>query len=184
MNNIHPVDELLEEHRLIESVLAALECRLENPGAAGFPAAFIEQAVDFVVNFADGLHHYKEEEALFPALARKGVPVEGGPIGVMLHEHNVGRKCIAGIRENLPAAAAGSVEAQEAVRGFAANYIQLLRQHIWKEDHILFQIARQALNAGDVESVRAQFHDQTNVRIRDDVRQRYEALANTLAAAV
>jgi len=180
MQDLHPVDELMDEHRLIERVLDAMEARLNEARSAGFQAEFFEQALDFFANFADGRHHYKEEQALFPALRDKGVPVEGGPIGVMLHEHDQGRACLKGIRDCLPAARAGSTDAIEAVLAYAGEYIQMLRRHIWKEDNVLFRMASQVLSAGEVEGLRNRFREASNPQLTDEVRNHYEAMVSKL----
>jgi hemerythrin-like domain-containing protein len=170
----HPVDQLIAEHRLIERMLTELDLRLvpDTP----LPLDFIETALDFFRNFADGLHHHKEERALFPALEASGVPAEGGPIACMLHEHTVGRKCIATIRENLPAARSGSSSADQEIRKAASDYIDLLRRHIWKEDNILFVIARNRLSDQQVQGLQVQFDDED----RTGLYQRYESLLNEL----
>lgn len=170
----------MDDHRLIEKVLSALEAKLNDPAAAEFPADFVEQALAFFVEFADGNHHYKEEEALFPALSQRGVAVEGGPIGMMLYEHTVGRKCLAGVRENLEAARQGRVEAQSAVRRYASEYVQVLRQHIWKEDNVLFPMARQVLDPQAAGDMLARFHDETNPRTALALRERHQAFARSL----
>ena len=180
MSHSHPVDELMNDHRLIEKVLDALDARLAAGNAGDFPADFVENALDFLVNFADGCHHYREEEALFPAMAERGIPVEGGPIGMMLYEHTIGRKCIAGIREELPAARTGDEAAQARLRGYATQYTGLLRNHIWKEDNILFKMARQALDTGAAAKLSEQFVDEQNPRVNSAVRERYAAFANSL----
>lgn len=151
----HPVSELMEEHRLIERVMSALERRLDAGEA--FPAEFVAQCLDFFTEFADLNHHFKEEGALFPALASRGVPVEGGPIGRMLHEHNLGREFLAGIRAELEAARLGDPRAITSAKGCAAQYIELLRQHIWKEDNILFRMAQQVLDGASAQEITAQF---------------------------
>jgi len=51
----------------------------------------MELIVNLVRFFADGLHHAKEEDLLFPALIRKGFSPEQGPVAVMLAEHVKGR---------------------------------------------------------------------------------------------
>ena len=158
MNEIHPVTELMNDHRLIEKVMAELERRLALDPAA-VPAAFVAQALAFFTGFADASHHFKEEEALFPALAARGVPVEGGPIGMMLHEHGVGRKLLAGMRAELEAAGAGDGKACAALRDYAARYIELLRNHIWKEDNVLFRMAQQLLDEEAAAALRARFRE-------------------------
>src|SRR4030065_429878 len=77
----------------------------DGPGKPLSPGVFI-MAADFIKGFADGCHHKKEEGVLFPAMQAAGVPSEGGPISVMLAEHEQGRRLTAGMRaaaERLPA---------------------------------------------------------------------------------
>jgi hemerythrin-like domain-containing protein len=141
---------------LIEKVLSALEAKLADRRTP-FPAAFVAESVDFLVEYADRFHHFKEEESLFPLLAERGVPVEGGPIGVMLHEHTVGRSLLAAIRDRLPAAQRGDETAGSEIAASAQRYIELLRQHIWKEDNVLFQMAHRVLNEADLRTIGESF---------------------------
>lgn len=134
---------LMDEHRVIEGVLDAVERMLHDQVV---DRDFMLGAIDFISNFADGCHHAKEEDLLFPALERAGVPREGGPIGCMMHEHEQGRALVRSMKENLDAAAAGVPNAVDAVRRAAAGYVGLLRQHIQKEDNILFVMAERALD--------------------------------------
>jgi len=170
---------LMNEHRVIESVLDALESRLETLSNQPFPGEFFRQALDFISNFADGCHHYKEEQCLFPAMEARGVPAEGGPIGMMLHEHEQGRACVAGLRKNLAPAEAGSPEAIEAVRQYSIGYINLLRQHIFKEDNILFRMAASVLTPGDLQMLREKYAGIEQLK-GAGVHQRYQALAAEL----
>ena len=76
---------LIDEHRVIERVLAVLEKaadRLEVD--QGVQADYFLNAAEFIKGFADGCHHRKEEGVLFPAMEAAGIPRQGGPIGVML----------------------------------------------------------------------------------------------------
>jgi hemerythrin-like domain-containing protein len=180
MTGTHPVDQLMDEHRVIERVLNALEARLAKTEGA-FPAEFVERALDFFRNFADGCHHYKEEQALFPQLKERGVPEQGGPIGCMLREHGEGRAYLGGIRDQIEAARSGSLGAAAVLRDQAARYIELLRQHIIKEDRVLFQVAHRVLTEADTAALEAEFHDESNPKTARALRARYEALAGELA---
>lgn len=161
----NPVTDLMNDHRLIEAVMTALERKLAQDGA--FPGDFVQDALRFFVEYADHVHHHKEEDVLFPALRDRGVQVEGGPIGVMLHEHGVGRKLLAGIRDNLEGARAGSREAQAAVHTCATDYIALLRNHIWKEDNVLFRMASRVLDQHAADEILIRFAQ--NQRISPEV---------------
>lgn len=183
MATTHPVDILMAEHRTIERVLTAVENRLADSGHGPFPYAFMTDALDFFGNFADGCHHAKEEELLFPLLEQRGIPREHGPIGCMLKEHAQGRSYVATVRANLDAARNGSPESAAAVRMAALSYIQMLRQHIYKEDNILFQMAIRALSLADVSDLSAAFVEPSNPRLSPEVREHYQELANVLCAA-
>ncbi len=171
----------MEEHRVIESVLDALESRLETLHNKPFPAEFFQQSLDFITNFADGCHHYKEEQCLFPAMEARGVPAEGGPIGMMLYEHDQGRACVAGLRQHLDAAEAGSPGAVEAVRQYTVGYISLLRQHIFKEDNILFRMAANVLTPADLQMLREKYAGIEQLK-GTGVHERYTALAAQLSS--
>ena len=183
MTTTHPVDILMAEHRVIERVLRALELRMQDLDQRPFPYEFVMQALDFFRNFADGCHHAKEEELLFPLLEQRGIPREHGPVGCMLREHVQGRKCLAEIRANVDAARDGSADASAAVRAAALDYVGLLRQHIDKEDNILFQMAIRALSPEDERQLAERFVEPSNPRLSPDVRRHYEALADTLCSA-
>jgi hemerythrin-like domain-containing protein len=147
---IQATDSLVREHRLIERVLHVLEVamqRLErNEDVAN---DFLEKALDFIENYSDRCHHGKEEDILFPILKSRGIPIDGGPIGVMLMEHEEGRRLI----RILSAATKGYIEGDVAKKNEmienALAFVRLLRQHIYKEDQILYPMANRALTKQD-----------------------------------
>lgn len=133
---------LMEEHRVIERILSSLEAsaaRLEG-GHAVRPGIFLD-AADFIKEFADGCHHRKEEGVLFPAMESAGIPRHGGPIQVMLAEHEEGRRLTRAMREAAEKLSAGDPHAENQVVSSARGYAMLLRQHIAKEDGVLFPMA-------------------------------------------
>ena len=134
-------ETLMAEHRLIEQALDALT-------AAGVPAKEeLALFVAFLREFADARHHGKEENLLFKAMVASGFPAEGGPVGMMLHEHGLGRALIATMREKVEQSEAWSVEDSKAVAAAARGYAELLRAHIQKEDQVLYPMAEQHLPA-------------------------------------
>ena len=143
-----PTEILSSEHRVIERVLGCLEKIVEQARQNGrLERQPAEDAIAFFRNFADRCHHGKEEAHLIPALEAQGFPRQGGPTGVMLHEHEQGRACVRGMDESLEAAAAGDRAALERFCQCAGEYVGLLRDHIYKEDHILFMLADRVLTA-------------------------------------
>lgn len=148
-----PTDVLMEEHRVIERALDALEeaaTRLEL--GRDVPKEVLESLLDFIRGFADRCHHHKEEGVLFPYLESRGLSSTDGPVGVMLQEHEIGRRHVT--------AMAGAVDTSRGVE-FAAHaraYIQLLREHIDKEDHVLFPMADEVMADEDFEELMSRLH--------------------------
>jgi hemerythrin-like domain-containing protein len=151
---VRATDILMQEHRAIEQVLDALARGAERlrAGASARPALFLE-AVDFVREFADGCHHRKEEDVLFEAMVACGFPRDGGPIGVMRAEHEEGRALVQALHEAAQRLAAGDAAARDDVVHSTGAYVDLLRRHIQKEDHVLYRMAHQALGPAEQERV-------------------------------
>ena len=82
---------------------------------------------------------------MFPVLEARGIPRDGGPIGVMLYEHQIARKLTRDMHDALANARADGTAAPESFRQAARSYIDLLTNHIFKEDNILFRIAQAML---------------------------------------
>ncbi len=140
------VEILTHEHRIIEKVLRAVDgiCRRIERSESVPPQA-LSQVIAFIRDFADDCHHQKEERMLFPTLEEHGIPRRGGPIGVMLDEHELGRSLVRQMSEAVEAYVAGDQTAPQRFLPSARRYIELLTQHIFKEDNVLFPMAEQVL---------------------------------------
>lgn len=132
-----PTDVLREEHRIILEALDLLESTADRiTGGGSLPDGWWAEVIAWLRAFADRNHHAKEERSLFPAMVKAGVPAEGGPIAVMLEEHTQGRALVQAM------AAAGPAH-QPAI---ARQYVRLLRDHIEKENGVLFPLADAVLD--------------------------------------
>jgi hemerythrin-like domain-containing protein len=150
---MRPTQVLMEEHRVIERALNALEevaNRLDLGGDVSLHV--LEGLLDFVRGFADRCHHHKEEDVLFPYLEKRGLPSDEGPLGVMLQEHEVGRRHVAAMVE------AVENSRPEEFGAHARAYIELLREHITKEDNVLFPMADQMMAEEDLSELMGSFH--------------------------
>jgi hemerythrin-like domain-containing protein len=133
---------LMDEHRGIERMLGALERELPRLEAGdGSAVELFAQGADFLRNFADRCHHHKEEQLLFPALAERGVGVEGGPIAAYLADHARGRDELAAMSAAIERYGEGDRAALADLAAATREYVDLLRTHIRKEDESLFRTA-------------------------------------------
>jgi hemerythrin-like domain-containing protein len=178
-------DVLKEEHRGIERMLNIVEAaarRLEV--GEEVPARVFEGAVDFFRGFADRCHHAKEEEELFPALERHGIPRGNGPIGVMLLEHEQGRQFVRNLAGATERYAHGDRAAQPLLVQSALGYVDLLRQHIAKEDGVLFVMADQVLTPQMQQTLVAAFDEIEEKRTGKQEHERYHRLIAELEQVV
>lgn len=159
MANIQNVtDRLMDEHQLILRMLDLLEAQADAVERGAEPdAEFLAAAIDFVRRFADRFHHAKEEDILFAALVDNGMPAEHSPVAAMLMEHEQGRQFLRGLEEALSTHRAGSPGQLERIVENARGYCALLRDHIDKEDHILYPLAERILPAAGREGLLAAY---------------------------
>ncbi|MEE4249088.1 MAG: hemerythrin domain-containing protein, partial [Alcanivoracaceae bacterium] len=113
---------------------------------------FFLDAVDFIRNYADRFHHAKEEDVLFVELINNGMPEKQSPIEAMHIEHDQGRAFVRNLADAAEKALSGETGQIAVIAENAAGYIALLREHIDKEDSVLYPLAERILP----EDVRAQ----------------------------
>jgi hemerythrin-like domain-containing protein len=140
---MNPIDELKQEHEGVMAALDILSAIVERFGENEEIGAVedLERLIEFFTIFVDTCHHGKEEELLFPALENAGVSKEGGPIGVMLSDHETGRGHVRALRSALAGYKAGKRSLAAEIREHADAYAIMLRLHIEKENLVLFHLA-------------------------------------------
>jgi hemerythrin-like domain-containing protein len=153
-----PTKVLRDEHQVILRVLNVLERLVERArDGAGFESGALGQCVEFFRLFADACHHAKEEDLLFPVLESHGIPRAGGPIGVMLYEHQMARQLTQQMGEALTATGNGQSGAAAQFCAVAERYVNLLKQHIYKEDNFLFTMGERVMPDAAQQDLCSQF---------------------------
>ena len=137
---------MVEEHQLILRMITLLEKSVALAEAGQFSDwnFYLEGALPFIRSYADRFHHAKEEDVLFKALVANGMPEKNSPVAAMLMEHDHGRAFVRGVEgaaQRLLAGENAVAELAENARGYCA----LLRDHIEKEDTILYPLAERIL---------------------------------------
>ncbi|MCE5196541.1 MAG: hemerythrin domain-containing protein [Negativicutes bacterium] len=145
------IQDLKKEHTAILNVLEITDHVLSSQLETDKKMLFGEQLVYFLKTFADQCHHGKEENYLFPVLEKLGIPKQGGPIGVMLIEHQMGREYLALISQAVIAADPVNFQLN------ANHYAILLRSHIEKENNVLFVMADRACSEAKQDELYKQF---------------------------
>jgi hemerythrin-like domain-containing protein len=175
-----PTEELRHEHDIILLVLSGAEKEALSGGSPD--RVVFREMVDFFINFVDRCHHGKEEKHLFPLLEVRGIPREGGPIGVMLAEHTEGRQLVRNLDDGLSRLETGNGRDASTLKTNLLGYVKLLRSHIEKENAILFAMADNVLTAGDREKLSKAFAKVESEEMGEGVHEKYHEMAHRLAA--
>jgi hemerythrin-like domain-containing protein len=141
---------LTQEHKLILRALDVVDnmaAWAEKNGAVD--EVDVGDILDFLRWFADAHHQAKEDTILFPAL-KHAAATQSRAVEHMMLEHEQERAMIEQIET-----AVRLVKIPEFL--FCANKLSsTLRNHIYKEDDILFEFTKTALNSEVDDSVAAQ----------------------------
>jgi hemerythrin-like domain-containing protein len=152
------VETLKKEHEAIETMLKILDTICNKIGAGNkIDPDHLDRIIEFFRGFADRCHHSKEEEIFFPALELAGIPREGGPIGVMLGEHDRMRGLLHGLAEMVDRYRAGEEKADEGIVLYVTDYAATLRSHIEKENKVLFKMAEMHLSPEEEQELAERF---------------------------
>lgn len=175
---------LSDEHRGIERMLDIVDhAAADVERGVAVPPGLFADAAAFFSSFADRCHHSKEEKHLFPALERRGIPREGGPIGQMLAEHEQGRAYIRIMRQEGEKYAQGTLADPDLLVEAVRGYVNLLRQHILKEDRILFRMSDEALTPQDQQELLEACERVEREEMGEGEHERYHAMIEELERA-
>ena len=167
-----PTKVLSEEHKHILCVVDALarECNALGSGKE-LDRTFFEKAIDFIRNYADRFHHAKEEKILFAELCRPNARMHCNPVQQMLYEHDLRRNFVRELEEGVRKGDRDKIV--ESGLGYAA----LLREHIFKEDNILYPMADDALDPGIQRSMMERFEQAECERFSVGAKKKYLSIA-------
>jgi hemerythrin-like domain-containing protein len=119
---------------------------------------------------------------LFPRMHDQGMSIDSGPLGLMLAEHELGRQYSGALRSAALEMQDGDTSAISRAIQSARNYVGLLRQHILKEDQILFPMADQVIPKELHVAVWEDFENIEHLETGEVVHEKYLALAEALEA--
>ncbi len=147
--------ELSEDHEIIKKALNAIEKEVKRIRDTGtVDVVLLRDIVTFSQTFIDRCHHGKEEGCLFPCLEKCGISRDEGILQMILQEHETGRNLVKIIFQKLELYELGKDTAQTILEP-CERYLELLSQHIEKENNVLFPMCEELMELTD---------DQNNLR--------------------
>ena len=144
-----PLQALVDEHTNIKRVLAQLPALVVQiqKGIDADTRQSITEAIDFIRNYADKFHHAKEEDILF-----KYFDTNSDILTVMYKEHEIGRHHVS--------ATLAALEKNDTtvITEHLTAYGTLLKEHIRKEDEILYPWMNRELTDSQVGQLFSKFN--------------------------
>ena len=141
-------DLLMREHKYIIRALNVIQQMASNvEHGKALDDRDVEDIIRFLRLFADEHHQGKEEAVLFPAMLKASDPGHLATLRWMTFEHDQERSLVEGLEDALR-----TKKGKDFVY-FAERLNHILRTHIHKEDHILFELAGTCLSPGEDERV-------------------------------
>lgn len=168
---------LENDHVLILRLIEVMEQITERTDPK---AEHLELVVKLIREFADGLHHVKEEQYLFPLLVQKGFSNDAGPVAVMLQDHAAGRNYVNAMADQILIYKQGIKTSLQFIYEQMLGYAGLLKNHIQKENNVLFRMADNVLTAGEQESLLIEFEKAGINPKNHNKRNHYEMMINSL----
>jgi hemerythrin-like domain-containing protein len=176
-------DIFIEEHRVIERVLTALEIQARRMQAGtAVRAGFFTDAAAFFRQFTDGCHQRKEEEPFLLAMMDAGLSNQTGPMSIMLAEHELCRSYNREIEKALQALERGEGSARNDLIHNALEYAGFARQHIRRENEFLFPMASRLIPVPERQKLLAEMKRYERDETGLETGQQYHRLAETLEA--
>ena len=171
---------LRKDHDLIEKVIAAMQTTVSLlKDGKKVPESILLPTIDFAKNFTNVCHHGKEEDTLFPALGKVGIPTNMGPIRMMIMEHETTKK-IAEKIEEFAKTYLDVGDPSNLIEGMEL-YIEHVKAHLWKENNRLFMMVDARLQAyGKQVEEALQKTEDTKLAELGKTRNYYEKLVESL----
>lgn len=178
------IETLEHDHRFINKVVATMatlaeELRAENR----VDPEMLLDLVRFMRVFAEQCHHAKEEQHLFAALARKPLPDSWRMLDVIGKEHARMHALTDELAHAVSAYVLDPNGGREPLISTLGSIVAFYPRHIWKEEYLVFSVARQLLSAAEQEEIARGFCA-VESKIGLDVHRAFEALARFAEDAV
>ena len=154
-----PTGPLMIEHRLIERIFVVVHKQAQLAvEKKQIDPVFLDTAVDFIRWYADKTHHGKEEAILFRDVAKKDMTAEHRRLmQELIEEHDFGRRTVSRLVEAREQYVRGDDQALGVILNIAETLVHFYREHIRKEDKLLYPACMEYLDEGEQAAMLQEF---------------------------
>ncbi len=173
------IEILLEEHRNIEKLLRVLEQELEVFDRAGSPDyEILQTTIEYFRDYPERYHHPKED-IIFEKLRLRN-PTVVATVSDVESEHEYETKHLHRFAEAVDAVLAGEEYPRRNLHDALRNFIDHQRQHMHREEKLLFPAAVRVLRARDWEEIDARLNSQNDPLFNESGKLKFDVLRQTI----
>jgi hemerythrin-like domain-containing protein len=173
------IETLLEEHRNIEKLLHVLEQELKVFDRSESPDYEILQAIiDYFRDYPESCHHPKED-IVFEKLKLRD-PAAALQIGDAEADHQIETKRLSQFARTVEDVLAGREIPRQTFHNVVREFIRHQRQHMAKEEQLLFPSAVRALRPEDWAEIDARLSDGKDPLFDDATEGKFHSLQQTI----
>jgi hemerythrin-like domain-containing protein len=173
------IDILLEEHQNIEKLLLVLEHELEIFDRSGRPDyEILETIIQYFQDYPENCHHPKEE-LIFEKLKLRD-PAAARHFGDVEAEHAVETRRLRSFARAVQYILADQEFLRETFHLAVHDFIEHQREHLKKEERLLFPAALKALRPEDWAEIDARLDDRKDPLFDSVVEEKFHNLQKTI----
>ena len=173
------IDILLEEHQNIEKLLLVLEHELEIFDRSDRPDYEILQTIiQYFQDYPETCHHPKEEMIFEKLKARDAAAAKR--LGDVEAEHEVESRRLRSFARAVDSILADQEFLRESFHLAVHDFIEHQRQHLQKEERLLFPAAIKALRREDWAEIDARLDDRKDPLFNSVVEEKFHDLQKTI----
>jgi hemerythrin-like domain-containing protein len=176
-----PTEDLKYEHKAITlmlNVMSNISKSIKDKKV--FYTNDVEKIIEFLFVYVDKCHRNKEEAVFYPALLMTEYPADKMPVGIIINEHSMGKGYLDEILCCVENCKIGSTFSCERIADSIANYVQLIQNHIEKEENDYFPEANKALSNEAQHEISRQFKHIDDEFMGLGIHNRYDELLRSM----
>lgn len=175
-----PTENLTKEHKEIIELLNIMN-KIANKIKSQdvFYTNDVESIIDFLKFFIEKSHHQKEE-VFYPELEFAGIPKETESLSIMLYEHTLAKNYLKDIYSCVENCKIGNSFSGELLAESLNNYVLLIKNHINKEEEIIFPMADRELSEEKKKDIYRQFENIERKIVNHGFQDHYHKLLSNL----
>ena len=155
-----PTENLINEHKEINellNILSKISDKIKSKDV--FYTNDVEEIVDYLILLINKSHHGKEDGVFYPELMQSGISKEIAPLSIINYEHTLSRRYLKEIVSCVVNCKIGNDFSGEMLAESITNYVVVIKNHIKREEEIVFPMAEKLLSVDKKNEIAKKFEN-------------------------